>query len=75
MKGVRAIGTEADYDSALDDIECYFVKQLQPGTEDAERFDVLADLIEPMRPSIGQFSRQDVSDMTETDPIVCSLEY
>ena len=46
MKGVRAIVTEADYDSALDDIECYFVKQLQPGTEDAERFDVLADLIE-----------------------------
>jgi HTH-type transcriptional regulator / antitoxin HigA len=46
MKGVRAIGTEADYDSALADIERYFVKQPEPGTEDAERFDVLADLIE-----------------------------
>jgi HTH-type transcriptional regulator/antitoxin HigA len=46
MKGVRAIGTEADYDSALADIERYFVKHPEPGTEDAERFDVLADLIE-----------------------------
>lgn len=46
MKGVRAIGTEADYDSALADIERYFVKQPEPRTEDAERFDVLADLIE-----------------------------
>jgi HTH-type transcriptional regulator / antitoxin HigA len=46
MKGVRAIGTEADYDSALADIERYFVKQPESGTEDAERFDVLADLIE-----------------------------
>jgi antitoxin component HigA of HigAB toxin-antitoxin module len=31
MKGVRAIGTEADYDSALTDIERYFVKQPEPG--------------------------------------------
>lgn len=46
MKNIRAIRTEADYDWALAEIEQYFLKEPEPGTRAAERFDVLADLIE-----------------------------
>lgn len=46
MKNIRAIRTEADYDWALAEIEHYFLKEPEPGTRAAERFDVLADLIE-----------------------------
>lgn len=43
---IRAIRTEADYDWALGEIEAYFEHQPVPGTLEAERFDVLAGLIE-----------------------------
>jgi len=46
MRNIRAIRTEADYDAALADIEQYFLRPPEPGTEEAERFDVLANLIE-----------------------------
>lgn len=43
---VRPIRTEADYDWALKEIERYFDQEPEPGTEAADRFDVLAALIE-----------------------------
>jgi len=46
MKNIRAIRTEADYDWALAEIEKYFLKEPEPDTPAAERFDVLAALIE-----------------------------
>jgi HTH-type transcriptional regulator/antitoxin HigA len=46
MKNIRAIRTEADYDWALAEIERYFLKEPEPGTPAAERFDVLAALID-----------------------------
>ncbi|QIG49195.1 helix-turn-helix domain-containing protein [Nordella sp. HKS 07] len=46
MRNVRAIRNEADYDWALAEIARYFENQPVPGTEDADRFDVLASLIE-----------------------------
>ena len=46
MVDVHAIRTEADYDAALAEIERYFAKPPEANTEEAERFDVLADLIE-----------------------------
>jgi len=46
MKNIRAIRTEADYNWAIAEIEQYFLKEPEPGTRAAERFDVLADLIE-----------------------------
>lgn len=45
MQNVRALKTEADYDWALAEIEAYFDKLPEPGSEAAERFDVLADLV------------------------------
>jgi HTH-type transcriptional regulator/antitoxin HigA len=46
MRNIRAIRNEADYDWALAEIEQYFVTEPTPGTPEAERFDVLAALIE-----------------------------
>lgn len=43
---IRPLRTEADYDWALAEIEQYFTHQPSPGTPEAERFDVLAALIE-----------------------------
>lgn len=43
---IRPLRTEADYDWALAEIEQYFTHQPPPGTPRAERFDVLAALIE-----------------------------
>ncbi len=43
---IRAIRSEADYDWALRAIETYFDDEPKRGTPEAERFDVLAALIE-----------------------------
>ena len=43
---IRAIRTEADYDWALAEIERYFEQEPDAGSEDAERFDILAALID-----------------------------
>jgi HTH-type transcriptional regulator/antitoxin HigA len=43
---IRPIRTEADYDWALDEIQKYFDRQPELGTPEADRFDVLAALIE-----------------------------
>lgn len=43
---IRPIRTEADYDWALQEIGPYFEKEPLPGTPEADRFDVLAALIE-----------------------------
>jgi HTH-type transcriptional regulator/antitoxin HigA len=46
VRNIRAIRNEADYDWALNEIARYFENQPEPRTEAAERFDVLAGLIE-----------------------------
>jgi len=43
---IRQIRTEADYDWALKEIEAYFINEPALGSPEAERFDVLATLIE-----------------------------
>jgi HTH-type transcriptional regulator / antitoxin HigA len=45
-KIARPLRSEADYDAALDDIERYFEKEPNPGTPEADRFDLLALIIE-----------------------------
>jgi HTH-type transcriptional regulator/antitoxin HigA len=46
MMDVRALHTDADYEWALKEIERYFDNPPEPGTADADRFDVLSALIE-----------------------------
>ena len=43
---LRAIRTDADLDWALAEIEQYFDAPPEPGTVEADRFDILTDLIE-----------------------------
>jgi HTH-type transcriptional regulator/antitoxin HigA len=45
MKNIRPLRTEEDYEWALAEIERYFDKEPEPGTPEADRFDVLTALI------------------------------
>ena len=45
-KAIRPLRNEADYDSALADITHYFDTPPKPGTAAADRFDLLALVIE-----------------------------
>ncbi len=46
MKNIRPLRTEADYDWALAEVEPYFDDPPAKGTAEADRFDVLAAVIE-----------------------------
>lgn len=46
MENIRPIRTEDGYDRALGEVARYFANQPEPGTPDANRFDLLSDLIE-----------------------------
>ena len=45
-KMIRPIRTEAEYDEALEEIERYFENEPKPGTAEADRFDLLALIVE-----------------------------
>jgi len=45
-KVIRPLHSEADYEDALTEIEHYFESEPRPGTSDADRFDMLAMVIE-----------------------------
>jgi HTH-type transcriptional regulator / antitoxin HigA len=45
MTGIRPLKSEADYDAALTEIEQYFDSEPEPGTPEADRFDLLALVI------------------------------
>lgn len=45
-KMIRPIRSEADYEAALNEIERYFESEPKPGTPEADRFDLLALIIE-----------------------------
>jgi HTH-type transcriptional regulator/antitoxin HigA len=44
-KAIRPIRTDADYEAALADIERFFEREPEPGTPEADRFDLLASVI------------------------------
>jgi HTH-type transcriptional regulator / antitoxin HigA len=45
-KIIRPLHSEADYDAALEEIERYFEMEPKPGTPEADRFELLALIIE-----------------------------
>ncbi len=45
MENIRPLKTEADYEWALVEVEAYFDHLPEPGSPDADRFDVLTELI------------------------------
>jgi len=46
MEDIRPIRSEEDLSWALAEVEAYFISPPDPGTPEADRFDVLTDLIE-----------------------------
>jgi HTH-type transcriptional regulator / antitoxin HigA len=45
-KVIRPLRSEADYDAAIEEIEHYFENEPKPDTAEADRFDLLALIIE-----------------------------
>ena len=45
-KMIRPLRSEADYDAALEEIERYFENEPKPGTLEADRFDLIALVID-----------------------------
>jgi HTH-type transcriptional regulator/antitoxin HigA len=45
-KVIPPLRSEADYEAALDEIEQYFDNEPKPGSPEADRFDLLALVIE-----------------------------
>lgn len=45
MMDIRPLRNEADYDAALREIRRYFEREPEPGTAEADRFDLLAIVI------------------------------
>jgi HTH-type transcriptional regulator/antitoxin HigA len=46
QKAIRPLRSERDYEAALDEIEGYFEREAKKGSPDADRFDLLALVIE-----------------------------
>jgi HTH-type transcriptional regulator / antitoxin HigA len=57
-KMILPIRSEADYEAALDEIEQYFDNEPEPGTPEADRFDLLALVIEDYESDDGRSSRR-----------------
>jgi HTH-type transcriptional regulator / antitoxin HigA len=45
MNDIRPLRSEADYDAALEAIEAFLINEPEPGTPEADRFDLLALVI------------------------------
>jgi HTH-type transcriptional regulator / antitoxin HigA len=63
MMDVRPLRTEADYEWALKEVEPYFDNPPQPGTAEADRFDVLSTLIEKYEDAQFAIPRADPVDV------------
>jgi HTH-type transcriptional regulator/antitoxin HigA len=60
MKDIRPLRSEADYDEAL---EAYFVNEPEPGTPEADRFDLLALVIADYERRLWEIEPPDAPDL------------
>jgi HTH-type transcriptional regulator/antitoxin HigA len=65
MMDIRPIRTEADYRWALAEIEQYFDKEPARGTPEADRFEVLGDLIEAYEARHWSIEHADAIELIE----------
>lgn len=84
---IKPIHTESDYQTALLELSAYFNNEPAPGTEDADRFEVLATLVESYEAKNFSFDapdpidairfRMDEGGLSETDlvPSIGSLTW
>ena len=63
MTDIRPLRSEADYDAALAAIETYFVNQPEPGTPEADRFDLLALVIADYERQHWEIEAADAPDL------------
>ena len=52
-KMIRPLRSEADYDAALEKIADFFVSEPEPGTPEADQFDLLALVIAESRSEVS----------------------
>lgn len=71
---IRPIRTEDDYDWALDEIAQYFDDIPEKGTDEADRFDVLADLISAYEHKNYPMEALNPVDMISTYMEECGLK-
>ncbi len=71
---VRPIRTEADYRWALSEIETYFDNEPVRGTPEADRFEVLADLIEAYEARHWTIDLVDPVDLIEYRMVLGGLQ-
>ncbi|WP_165216168.1 helix-turn-helix domain-containing protein [Affinirhizobium pseudoryzae] len=65
MKDIRPIRNEADLEWALAEVEPYFQEPPQAGTEEADRFDILSDLIEAYENRVVELEASDPIDLLQ----------
>lgn len=63
MMDVRALHDEQDYDWAISEVTRYFESQPEPGTDDGDRFEVLATLIREYEDKYIEVSQGDPVDI------------
>ncbi|ALN75618.1 type II toxin-antitoxin system HigA family antitoxin [Aureimonas sp. AU20] len=63
---IRPIRTEADYDWALAEVERYFLDEPAPGSEAADRFDVLSALIEAYEAKVWPIEAPDAVEAVKS---------
>ena len=54
---VHPIRTEVDYKAALRELSAYFDNEPEPGSEEGDRFDILATLVETYENGISRSNR------------------
>ena len=65
MNNIKPLHTTADYEWALNEVETYFKDVPTPGTEAADRFDVLSVLIEKFEDTYFPVPHADPIDVLE----------
>jgi HTH-type transcriptional regulator / antitoxin HigA len=65
-KRISPIRTEADYETALAEIERYFEKEPNPGTREADRFDFLALALEDYEMKHWPIEPADLTEVPRT---------
>jgi HTH-type transcriptional regulator / antitoxin HigA len=74
MNDIRPLRTEADYDAALAAIEAYFVNEPEPGTPDADRFDLLALVIADYERRHWEIEAPDAPDLLRAQMAIKGLK-
>ncbi|MSP00653.1 MAG: XRE family transcriptional regulator [Acetobacteraceae bacterium] len=66
MDDIHPLKTEADYDTALEKIEVYFENEPDPGSPEADRFDLLALIIADYEAKHWAIDAPDAPDLLRT---------